>query len=261
MPPRPAILIDLSGTLHIDELATRNAPQALQKLRDAGFPLRFVSNTTKQSTPTLLKHLTSLSFTIHKFEVFTSLTAARALVQKLGVKPLLFLEDDARGEFEGVESGEGEGGVNAVVVGLCPGMFCYDKLTEAMRIIQAGGKFIAIHKARYYATPQGLSLGPGALVAALEYATDIKAEVVGKPQPSFFQLALSDLRVDPSDAIMIGDDVRDDVGGAMEVGMRGVLVKTGKYQSGDENNKGVKPTKVVEDFAEAVDWILTEYGG
>lgn len=48
-------------------------------------------------------------------------------------------------------------------------------------------------------------------------------QVVGKPQPSFFRLALDDLGVPPEAAAMVGDDVCDDVGGAMKCGMAGIL--------------------------------------
>jgi predicted HAD superfamily phosphohydrolase YqeG len=47
--------------------------------------------------------------------------------------------------------------------------------------------------------------------------------VVGKPEAAFFRLALSDLEVPPSAAVMVGDDVRDDVGGALACGMAGIL--------------------------------------
>lgn len=49
-----------------------------------------------------------------------------------------------------------------------------------------GAPLIAIHKARYYKRRDGLALGPGPFVAALEYATDRNAIVVGKPEKSFF---------------------------------------------------------------------------
>lgn len=68
-----------------------------------------------------------------------------------------------------------------------------------------GASLIAIHKGRYYRTHSGLSLGPGPFVAALEYATDVKAKVVGKPEKGFFQSVLKLLDTRPEDAVMIGD--------------------------------------------------------
>lgn len=57
--------------------------------------------------------------------------------------------------------------------------------------------------------------------------------------------------------IATGDDVNDDVRGAQRAGMAGVLVRTGKYRSGDEATPGQAPDATVADFAAAVDWILT----
>ena len=68
-----------------------------------------------------------------------------------------------------------------------------------------GCPLIAIHKVRYYKRGDGLALGPGPFVTALEFASDVKAEVVGKPQPSFFAHALSEMRCDPQSVVMIGD--------------------------------------------------------
>lgn len=53
-------------------------------------------------------------------------------------------------------------------------------------MILDGAPLIAIHKARYYKRKDGLALGPGPFVTGLEYATDCKATVVGKPEKTFF---------------------------------------------------------------------------
>lgn len=64
---------------------------------------------------------------------------------------------------------------------------------------------MAIHKGRYYSKGDGLALGPGPFVAALEFATGAKATVVGKPERNFFLSALEDLGCEPYEAVMIGD--------------------------------------------------------
>ena len=72
-----------------------------------------------------------------------------------------------------------------------------------------------------------LSAGP--FVCGIEYATGKTATLVGKPSPDFFGMALRDMGLKPGDAVMIGDDVVTDTGGAMKAGMQGILVKTGKF--------------------------------
>lgn len=73
------------------------------------------------------------------------------------------------------------------------------------RLLLDGAPLIAIHKARYYKRKDGLALGPGPFVTALEYATDTKAMVVGKPEKTFFLEALRDTDCAPEEAVMIGD--------------------------------------------------------
>lgn len=68
-----------------------------------------------------------------------------------------------------------------------------------------GADLIAIHKGRYYSRGDGLALGPGPFVSALEYATGKTAKVVGKPEQSFFLSALHGLDCMPQEVVMIGD--------------------------------------------------------
>jgi ribonucleotide monophosphatase NagD (HAD superfamily) len=55
--------------------------------------------------------------------------------------------------------------------------------------------------------------------------------VIGKPSSVFFNQAARMIGMSPGDLVMIGDDVDSDVGGAMNAGTQGILVKTGKYRS------------------------------
>lgn len=256
MPTSPkAVLVDLSGTLHVEDEITPDAANALKRLRES-FKVRFVSNTTKECRAALLARLQKLGFEIGKDEMVTSLSAARALLEKLGRRPMLFLEPAALEDFDGIDTSNPD----CVVVGLAPSLFHYEKLTEAMRcLLKTKGPLIAIHRGRYFARKDGLAAGPGPFVAALEYACDCKAEVVGKPSKVFFYGVAEDLGVDPSECVMIGDDVRDDIGGARDAGMKGYLVKTGKYREGDETRyAGIRPDGTFESFAAAVDSLLEE---
>ncbi|OQR74319.1 haloacid dehalogenase hydrolase domain-containing protein 2-like [Tropilaelaps mercedesae] len=247
------VLIDLSGTLHVGDKATRDAPAALKRLREVGVKIRFVTNTTKESSTKLHSRLLALGFDIDRNEIFSSLIAARDYVRKHQLRPYLLVHDDAMEDFSELE---GRSNLNAVVVGLAPEKFTYNKLNEAFQILLNGGHLIAIHKGRYYRADGGLALGPGPFVAGLEYATGIQAEVVGKPNKLFFQEALQGMTDDPSEAVMIGDDIMDDIQGAMDVGMGAILVKTGKYLAGDEKKSQSRPTAAVADFDQAVDFII-----
>ncbi|MCH7548810.1 MAG: HAD-IA family hydrolase [Candidatus Krumholzibacteriota bacterium] len=101
----------------------------------------------------------------------------------------------------------------------------------------------------------GLALDIGAFVAGLEYATGKEAILVGKPNPLLFLSALSDLGVNPGDAIMVGDDINSDIGGAQAAGIRGVLVRTGKYRAELVAESGVEPDAVIDSVAQLCELI------
>ncbi|CAB3982818.1 haloacid dehalogenase-like hydrolase domain-containing 2 isoform X1 [Paramuricea clavata] len=245
------VLVDLSGTLHIDNTVIPGSIEALKRLRDTGLALRFVTNTTKESKSTLLNRLKSLGFYINEHEVFTSLTAARRLVEANNYRPFCLLEEDALNDFKGISMDN----PNAVVIGLSPNSFCYQTLNKAFRLLLNGCPLIAIHKARYFIREDGLALGPGPFATALEYAANSTATIVGKPEHSFFEKALADMRIEPENALMIGDDAKDDIGGAQNIGIRGILVRTGKYRTGDEDRINPHPLHTGKNFSEAVDYI------
>ncbi|XP_046344976.2 haloacid dehalogenase-like hydrolase domain-containing protein 2 [Haliotis rufescens] len=246
------VLIDLSGTLHIEDEEVPGSVEALKRLRESDLKVRFVTNTTKESKRVLLQRLNQIGFDVALDDVFTSLTAAHDAVREKKLRPMLLLDDRAMEDFDDIDTED----PNAVVVGLAPDKFHYDVLNSAFRLLLNGCPLIAVHKGRYYRRKDGLALGPGPFVAGLEYATGTTAEVVGKPETRFFLSAIRDMDCQPGQCVMIGDDVRDDVGGSQTAGMIGILVKTGKYQDGDEGKISPPPSHVASDFPHAVDIIL-----
>ncbi len=90
----------------------------------------------------------------------------------------------------------------------------------------------------------------GAYVAGLEYAAGVEAEVIGKPTRAYFDAALAELDAGPAEAVMVGDDVESDIGGAKAAGLRAVLVRTGKFREESLAAAEVQPDGVVESIAE-----------
>jgi len=261
------VLVDLSGTIHIEDQVIPGAIQAIERLREHGLLLKFATNTTKEGRNRLHRRLLDIGFDIKREEMFTSLTAARDyLLQNNHMNPYLMVHDDAMEDFEevGIRDSKGVDHSTAVVVGLAPDKFNYTDMNTAMRILIDGGDLIAIHKARYYKTGKGeLTLGPGPFVTALEHSTDVKAVVVGKPSKDFFIRAMHSMneesKLEPQEIVMIGDDIKDDVLGAQSAGMTGILVKTGKYRPGDEQGfEGKIPNHVFPSIVEAVEFIVSK---
>ncbi|EDW02790.1 haloacid dehalogenase-like hydrolase domain-containing protein 2 [Drosophila grimshawi] len=249
-----AALIDLSGTLHVEDDPTPNAPVALQRLRDSGVSVRFVTNTTKDSKSTLFERLSKIGFQLEISEIYSSLSAAATFVLNEKLNPFYLLTSDARKDFPEEDTSRP---LDSVVVGLAPNAFDYDHMNKAFNVLlqEKTHKLVAVHQGKYYKRADGLALGPGCFVKGLEYATGSTATIIGKPNRFFFQSALpASLR--PEECVMIGDDANDDIAGAMKVGLQGVLVKTGKFLPDALAAMSTPPTAVVTNFSEAVDWVL-----
>jgi ribonucleotide monophosphatase NagD (HAD superfamily) len=97
-----------------------------------------------------------------------------------------------------------------------------------------GAELVALQKNRYWRTRGGLSLDAGPFVAALEYASEKGAVVVGKPEESFFRVALEDLGLQVSEVAMVGDDAEADIAGAKKAGLWSIQVRTGKWRPGGD---------------------------
>ncbi|CAK9785746.1 hypothetical protein CC85DRAFT_276659 [Cutaneotrichosporon oleaginosum] len=297
-----ALLIDLNGTLHVGSTPTPRAVAALERLRAARVPFVLCSNNTRESETRLLSTLGGMGLRAAPHELMTSLGACRALVEKRGLTPFLLLAPDALDEFKALPAhppaecdavviglhppGFGYENLNTAFrilkqepvgpVDPAEGRTAASSAAVSRRPSPSpspspkGRKpvLIAPHKAAYSqanataAFPAGLSLGIGPYVAALEYASGVKAEVVGKPTRAFFELALARLRSggwdgEDADVAIVGDDVDNDLGGgARELGLQRILVRTGKYRPGAEEGAH-PPNGVYDSFADYVDVILT----
>ena len=252
LPNNPrAILIDLAGVLHVGDEAIPGAVAALARLRASGLPLRFLTNTTRSPRQSIVDLLQRLGFTLDASEVHTAALATRQLVEQRGLRAHYLVHPDIEADM-----GPSDPNPQVVVLGDAGPHFSFAALNTAFRLLMQGLPLLAMARNRYFKESEGLTLDIGAFVAALEFAAGIEAEVVGKPASPFFHGALNELAVAPADAILIGDDLHDDIGGAQRAGIAGILVRTGKFRAGADRNPDVRSALVVDDFAAAVEAVL-----
>lgn len=249
------VLLDLGGVVYVGGEPLPGAREAIGRLKEAGLPLRYLTNTTRKPRRLLLEMLEEMELPVAEEELFMPAIAARTLLQRNGLSAHLLVHPALEEDFAGLEGGKGK----ALVVGDAAEGFTYQAMNEAFRVLEGGAAFYALAKNRSFQDDDGeRSLDTGAFVAALEYASRKKATVLGKPAAAFFHAAVESLGCAPEEAAMVGDDVEADVGGAMRAGLKGVLVRTGKYQEGDEEAISPPPDHVAEDLAAAAGWILGE---
>lgn len=248
-------LLDVDGVCVMGQRAIPQSAAALARLRALVRGHRLITNQSQEPCSSVMQKLQRLHFDVRPGEVFSALSAAKSHVAIRKLRPLCLLTKAAMEEFEDVAMER----PNAVVIGTAPAEMHYKRLTEAMRVLMdEDSELIAVNKGRYFKENGEFQLMAGPFVAALEYATGKSARVVGKPSPDFFRAVAHDAAgpdVPPEQVVMIGDDVRDDIQGAMDVGMRAILVKTGKYRPGDEEICTPAPLAVVDCLADAVAYL------
>lgn len=258
----PGFLLDLDGTLYTDPDPIPGAAEAVAELRRRGASLRFVTNTTRQPHSKVLERLHHLGFDVDVTELFTPAVAARRILTGLGVRtiapffPAASLVDFPQFEAIGGTAGAHVAGATAeaVVLGDLGDDWSPARLNDAFRLVMDGAALIALQRGRYWQSAQGLCLDAGPYVAALEFATGREAIVCGKPSIDFFDAVVKSMEL-PEGAgapVMVGDDLWNDVAGAQRAGLRGWLVRTGKFRQSVMAESEVAPDRVLDSVADLV---------
>ena len=236
-PPR-GLLIDLDGVVYDAEALIPGSAEAIAELRARSVPHLFLTNTTSAPRAALVEKLERFGIPATAEDLWTPAAAARQWLAARAQGPVaLFTPTALRVEFEGIDllPDDAESGAAAVVVGDLGESWSYRTLNRAFRLLHSdpSSSIIALGMTRYWKAPDGISLDAAPFVKALEHAADREAIVLGKPAKAFFHTAAAKLGIDPGELVMVGDDIKTDIGGAQEAGLRGALVRTGKFREAD----------------------------
>ena len=246
-------LLDLSGVLYVGDAALPGAPEALDRLRGAELPVRFVTNVTRKPFDEILQRLRAMGFDIAPEELLTAPRASRRYIESRELRPYLLVHPALEAEFADLATGP----PNAVLLGDAEDCFDYAHLNQAFRVLMEGGPLLAMGNNHYFQDRDGLSLDIGPFVAALEYASGQQAVILGKPSADFYHVAVASLGCETQYAVMVGDDALADVDGALAAGLQAILVRTGKYRTGDEDKITRSGAQVAADIVAATDIILS----
>lgn len=245
-------LFDLEGVLYIGKYPLPGSREALLSLQAAGIPMRFITNSSRLTRSSIVARLARMGLEVQIPHLFTPVVAARDYLITRDLTPHLLVHPGIRSEFADL-LGPAPG---AVLLGDAGPGFSYETLNQCFRLLLDGLPLLAMGSNRYFREGQDLSLDVGPFMAALEYAAEMEAVVLGKPSTEFFLAAVNSLELPPQDVLMVGDDAEMDVQGALSAGLCGALVRTGKYRPGDEAKVEPLGGRVFDDLDAVVDYIL-----
>jgi HAD superfamily hydrolase (TIGR01457 family) len=231
-----AVLLDLDGTVYRGSGAVDGAEEAVTAAHQHGIAVRFVTNNASRTPDEVSTHLNGIGIPAKATEVSTSAqAAARVLADKVPTGASVFVfgtealsSEVAQRGFVPVRTADAE--VAAVVQGLSQDAGWYE-LAEACVAIRAGAYWVACNTDATLPTERGLLPGCGALVAALNTATDAEPVVAGKPARPLMDDAIAAAGADRP--LAVGDRLDTDIAGAHAVGIDSLLVLSGVSTAAD----------------------------
>ena len=247
------VILDLDGCVWVSDEPTREAPAAVAALRAAGKSLVFLTNDARRAPEEYVRKLWGLGVQASLEDVLT-VGAAIQFVLADRVRPGGAYVIGSAAIFRHV-SDSGQRIVNhtdqassaEVVVVAGHDNLRFEELRIATQAILAGAEMISAGRDRTFPEEDGLTPGTGAIVAALEYATERTATNVGKPDARIFAAAID--RLGPGPTLVIGDRLDADLAGAAGAGLDAAIVLTGVTARSDaEAATEPKPVAVADDL-------------
>jgi HAD superfamily hydrolase (TIGR01450 family) len=234
-----SVVLDLDGCVWVGETPTPGAPEAIAELRGAGKRIAFLTNDARRSPEEYVRKLWGLGIQASLEEVVTVGAAIqhflasreRANVYVIG-SPAIFRHVADAGHR--IVNRTSRATTADVVVIAGHDEFDYGELRDATQAALAGAELVAANRDRTFPREDGMWPGTGSIVAALEYATERTARIVGKPQAQIFRTALE--RLGEGRTLVVGDRIDADLGGAAAAGLDGAIVLTGVASSEHANS-------------------------
>ena len=243
------VLFDLDGVFYEGDVPIPGGPAVLDVLQSQGIRYAFITNTTTRSREALVEKLKTLGLFVNRDQIVTAPIATTLYLASQGYQRcMLVVNNSVMEDFAGIETVTED--PDCLVIGDIGNQWDYALLNRLFHHVMAGADIVAMHKNRFWKTEAGLQLDIGGFVAALEYATGVQARVVGKPSPDFYQSAIESLGLPADQVMVVGDDVENDVGAGQAVGLKGVLVKTGKYRDDILAKSGIKPDAIIDSITD-----------
>jgi NagD protein len=253
-----AWLMDMDGVLVHEDQAIPGADAWVARLRELGMPFLVLTNNSIYTERDLAARLRASGIDVPEDRIWTSaLATARFLEdQRPGGSAFVIGEAGLTTALHNAGYTLTDRGADYVVLGETR-TYSFERITQAIRLIAGGARFIATNP-----DPTGPSIdGPlpatGSVAALISRATGIEPYYIGKPNPLMMRSALNAIDAHSESAAMVGDRMDTDVISGMEAGMHTVLVLTGSTARADAERFPYRPSRIVDSIAD----LLPEIGG
>ena len=226
------VLLDIDGVMVTSWKALPGAVDALAELADRAVPRMFLTNTTSRSRGEIAQLLGDCGFDVDASEILTAAALTAEYVSSTFPDKRVWVlnQGPIAEDMVGVELTDDPSSAQVIVLGGAGPVFTHDALSKVLELMLDGVPAIAMHRSMTWSTADGLKIDTGVYLEGLEKAVGRKIKAIGKPSPLGFRAAVDLMQMEPTQVVMVGDDMHNDVLGAQASALIGVLVRTGKFR-------------------------------
>lgn len=244
-----AAVLDMDGVLWRGSVLFPGTKTLFDFFREQQIPFVLATNNSTRTVADYVEKLRGMGLAVLPENIITSAVAtADYLVATYGKALRVFVVGESGLHQTLLEAGLTPvmSGADVVVAGMDRDL-TYNKLLHASLMIRNGARFIGTNGDVTFPLPEGLAPGAGTVLAALQVSSGQTPFVIGKPEPTMFEMALNRLGVSSEEAVMIGDRLETDILGGQRAGLRTALMLSGVTTLETLGQSEIKPDMVFDD--------------
>ena len=245
-------LLDMDGTLYVDERLFDKVPEFLARVRESGGRYLFLTNNSSRGVEGYIEKLERLGIATGPEGYLTSVDAAIDLLRREypGQKCYAAGTKSFRQQLESAGipvTTRVEEDVDILLSGFDREL-TFQKLEDACILLERGAVWLATNPDWVCPTWYGSVPDCGSVCEMLTRATGRRPEFLGKPRPAMVQLALAETGFPPEQAVLIGDRLYTDIACAVNAGIDSIFVLSGEGKREDIERDSIHPTWVYDDI-------------
>lgn len=252
-------LLDMDGTLYLDEDVFPHCLDFLQAIRKMGGRYLFLTNNSSKSVSKYVEKMQKLALPAEKEDFFTSTDAACAYLKQKGSYKKIYALGTASFKEQLRSAGFPitdtlEADIDCLLMGYDTEL-TYRKLEDACILLGRGVDYLATNPDWVCPTAYGSAPDCGSFAQMLEHATGRLPYFIGKPRPAIAELAMEKMGCSREETVLIGDRLYTDIACGVNAGITTCLVLSGEATLKDLEESDVKPTFVCRDIGEIYGYI------
>ena len=247
-----AAILDMDGVLWRSDQPICDLKDLFEEFSNRKVKVILATNNGTHSIDQYQKKMAGFGVDLQEWQIVTSSMAVAFLAKKRFANggPIYMMGSSAlkealmeQGFFHTTDNPQ------AVIAGL-DWEFNYKMIKDTTLMIRTGIPFYFTNPDPTYPTPEGIVPGAGALLASLEAASGVKAQLAGKPEPFLFELAMQRLNSTPQQTLVVGDRLSTDILGGYEAGCTTIFVLSGVNNRNDLINWSPQPDFIIENICQ-----------